>query len=139
MKRILVLILSLVLLFSSSSFASDSYAIAGYWYMYVDGNQYPEFMANIGNYDNTISLYYFSDSGKIFLLENDMLNESATPSFSCVGKWEKVQYSYKYNLIGIGEGTLTIAANMMKIVMPSSYSMVLRRVIPFDPYKNILN
>lgn len=138
MKKLFVVFLALLLLLS---FSVVSYADSciGYWYMYVDGSQYPEFMANYGNFDSVLSLYYFSESGKIFLLENDMLNESATPSFVCCGKWEKDDSSYKYSLFGIGEGTFSAIATLMKLDSPNSYSMILRRVVPFDPYKDYIN
>lgn len=138
MKRLFVALLSFLLLlsFSVSTYADSC---VGYWYMYIDGSQYPEFMANYGNFDSALSLYYFSESGKIFLLENDMLNESATPSFVCCGKWENDGPSNKFSLFGVGEGTCSAVATLMKLDYPNSHSLFLRRVVPFNPYKDYIN
>lgn len=140
MKKLITIILVLALLLPAAALAADPDPIVGYWYMYYDGVAYPEFVSNFGNYDSFLDLYFFAEDGTIMLLENAIKDGSATPTFTSCGKWEKKLFSYNFSIIGIGDGTIELNTDTMKIA-PSSYNgikMVLRKIIPFNPYKDIL-
>lgn len=137
MRKLITVILVLALLLPALALAEQD-PIVGYWYAYYDGAVYPEFMQSFGNYDSAISLYYFAENGSIILLENDMKDGSATPTFTSCGKWEKKLFSYNFSIIGLGEGTIELQTDTMKIA-PSSYNgmkMTLRKIISFNPYKD---
>ena len=138
MKKLLVLILALVLL-CPSAIAADVDPVVGYWYMYVDGKQYPEYMANIGNYDSVADLYYFSESGTVSLLENAIVSASATPTFKNCGKWKKNMFSYKYSIFGFGDGSFSLDGDLMKLQFSTPpITLLLRRLVPFNPYKDFV-
>lgn len=135
MKKLITVILVLALLLPAAALGSDPDPIVGYWYMFIDLKAYPELSAAYGDYDHLISLYYFDESGVIYLLENDVKAGSASPVFTGGGKWEKAQDGYNVSIIGLGETTLSISDDIALLnVTKYSVSAKLRKIITFNPY-----
>ena len=143
MKKLLAIILILALLLPAAAGALVRDRIVGYWYIFIDGDHYPEFMANYGDYNYVLSAYFFSSDGFIMLLENDMKDNAATPTFITCGKWEKEKMgidTYHYQIMGMGEGTIKIEdnGNMYMAIPnnPTNLSLHLRMIFPFSPYSD---
>ena len=139
MKKLITIIMILATLLPAAALAIDRDIIVGYWYMFIDGDFYPEFMANFGDYDYILSAYFFAEDGTIYLLEADMKDGSASPAFVSCGKWKKVKgiRTYSYKIMGLGEGTLKVEeGGDMYLGIPGSdsASMHLRKISPFSPY-----
>jgi hypothetical protein len=141
MKKIITIILILALIIPTVSMAVSRDRIIGYWYMNVDNDYYPEFMANYGDFDSAFSAYYFTKSGRVMLLENDVKDDSGTPSFLSVGTWEKVKNkmdTFSCQIIGIGEGTIVIKDNeSMELTNSQKTTFRLWRMRIFNPYSDI--
>ena len=134
MKKVLALILILAVLVPAAAL-SDRDPILGCWYIFIDSGLYPEIAGNMSGYDNALSLYYFTEDGIIYILENDVKDNMSTPLFQGNGKWTKSGNEYSYSLIGIGEGKLVIKDDILEIWNPNGEAaMKLRRIVPFNPY-----
>lgn len=140
MKKLFAFILVLAFLFPSFAFAEDTDPLVGYWYIFVDLQVYPEMTTTFGDYDNMLSVYYFDPTGIIYLLENDVKDGAATPSFTGSGRWKKADSGYNVSIIGIGETTLNFYGPSAYLRIPgSSISMKLRNLTRFNPYKDYSN
>ena len=141
MKKLLAIVLILTLILPTAALAVERDRIIGYWYMNVDNDYYPEFMANIGDYDSALSAYYFTKSGRIMLLENDMKDDSATPTFASVGTWEKVgnkMDTYNCQIFGLGACTIDVKDDeSMGLTNGENITLTLWRMKIFNPYSDI--
>lgn len=138
MRKLFAFLLAVCLLLPACAPAEDRDPIVGCWYMYIDGEKYPEFMQNYGKFDTALSVYYFLSGGTIMLLENDVVNGSSQPTFASVGKWEKSGDGYQCSIFGLGTCTLTLLAESA-MLSPESYSglsMKLRQIRLFNPYSD---
>ena len=138
MKRFLLLFLAVALLLAGSA-AADREEIVGDWYMYVDGELYPEFIPNFAPYDELFLLYSFRSDGIITLLELDLQDNTGTPVFSTVGKWEKSGLLYSYSIIGIGSGDAKLSNGDLLIGLQNTtvpYYMRLHKITAFNPYSD---
>ena len=139
MKKLITIILVLALILPAAALAERD-PIVGYWYMYVDGNAYPELAANFGDYDSILSMFYFAEDGTVMILENAMKDGAATPRFANQGKWEKNLFAYSFNIIGFGDGKITVKDDRIEFA-PSSYNGVkipLLKIVTFNPYKDYI-
>ena len=138
MKKLLSIILILALLLPAAAPADSPDPIIGCWYMYIDGEKYPEFLQNIGTYDSTMSIYYFRSDNTIALLENDIVYGAAQPTYASVGRWEKSGDGYRCSIIGLGECTVTLWAESAMVAPDQNQgvSMKIRKIVPFNPYKD---
>ena len=141
MKKLITIILILALAVQCVAYAEDD-SIVGYWYFYVDRDAYPEYMANLGDYDYVLIAYFFSKDGVVFLLENDIKGGSSTPSFISCGKWEQSEDGkYSAQMIGLGTCEITVKDNNdMYLSLPQSNNikMRLRRMFQFNPYTDYI-
>lgn len=138
MKKLLILFLFLSLL-CSSAVASDRDPIVGEWYMLVDGDLYPEFVVNFGDYTKLIIVYSFLADGSIMITENDISAETNNVYYTSSGKWEKKLSGYNYSIFGIGPGELKLDGDTLLLSSKTgnvTVSTRLRRMIPFDPYND---
>ena len=138
MKKVFAFLLAVCLLLPAFAPAEDRDPIVGCWYMLVDGEKYPEFMANFGNYDSMLSIYYFLSNGTVTLLENDVAGGSSQPTYTSVGRWKKDGDSYQCSIMGIGNCTITFWAESAMLATESTpgVSMKLRLLRPFNPYSD---
>ena len=141
MKKLITIILIVALILPAAALAVDRDRIIGYWYMNVDNDYYPEFMANYGDYDSALSAYYFTKSGRVMLLESDIKDDSGTSSLMSVGTWEKVQNkmdTFSCQIIGIGDGTIIINDDeSMELTNSQKITFRLWRMRIFNPYSDI--
>ena len=140
MKKLIALILILALALPAAALAASKRdPIIGYWYIFLDVVQYPELKSSLENYDHGISMYYFDDSGIIYLLENDVKDCVSTPSYASTGKWEKTGSGYNVSILGIGETTLSLDGDAALLKLPSyPLSMKLRKIYTFNPYTDYI-
>lgn len=140
MKRFAALLIVLLLL-SSSAVAADRDEIIGNWYMYVDGELYPEFVANFAPCNEVFCLYSFRSDGTITLLELDLQGNTGTPVFSTVGKWEKNGLGYSYSIIGLGSGNVKLQNDELLVSIQTAYVsgyMRLYKITAFNPYSDYI-
>ena len=138
MKKLITIILILAMLLPAVVLADDLDPIVGCWYMYADKNIIPEFMSFYADADSELSVYYFLENGSVMLLDNIVTNGTGTPTFTPLGKWEKSGQDYKFSLLQLGEGTLRVSGDEMYLpAQGSNMFMIMRRIICFNPYKDI--
>ena len=140
MKKLVTIILILALLLPAAAGAlGKNDRIVGFWYMFMDGTYYPEVAASYGGYDYALSAYFFSPDGTISLLENDIKDGVATPTFMSCGKWEKSGFNkYSAQILGIGDCTIDIEdnGNMYLTLLSTKMKVHLRLMIYADPYRD---
>ena len=138
MKKLFAFLLAMCLLLPAAGFAESRDHLVGCWVFLVDGEKYPEFMQNFGDYDSMMAIYYFLSDGTVMLLENDMKNKTAQPVFASVGKWEKAGDDYRCSIIGLGDCGIRFWAEsiMLSPDQTPGISMKLRYIRPFDPYSD---
>jgi len=139
MRKLITITLILALLIPAAALADDQDPIIGCWYLYYDAYIYPEFASTYGNVESEVSIYYFLPNGSIMLLDNPIKGESSTPTYSGCGRWQKTDNGYTYSLVGLGEGDARITDNGVELQLPgSTVYMVMRSLIPFNPYADYI-
>ena len=141
MKKLITVILIIVLAMHGMAYADNiDKRIVGYWYFFVDGDFYPEYMQNFGDYDYSLIAYFFSKDGFVFLLENDMKDNVATPTFISCGKWKKIGLDkYSAQIMGFGDCEIIVEDNKNMYLTSqqvNNVKMHLRGIFPFDPYSD---
>lgn len=138
MRKLFAFLLAVCLLLPACAPAEDRDPIIGCWAFLVDGEKYPEFMQNFGDYDSMMAIYYFLSDGTVMLLENDMKDKAAQPVFASVGVWEKTGDVYSCSIIGLGSCSLSFWAESLMIAPEQNpgVSMKLRLIRPFNPYSD---
>ena len=138
MKKLITIILILALLLPAAAGSiGNNDRIVGYWYMFLDGTYYPEVAVNYGGYDYALSAYFFSPNGTISLLENDIKDGAATPTFTSCGKWEKSGFNkYSAQILGLGDCSIDIEdnGNMYLTLSATKMKVHLHMIIYANPY-----
>lgn len=140
MKKLITIILILSLIPLTVAHAIDRSRIVGYWYTFIDGDYNPEMMINFNDCDYVLSAYFFSKDGYVMLLENDIKDNKAIPTFTSCGKWEAKKNSYsKFSaqILGLGDCEISVEeGGNMYITVPSQNNLKihLRMIFPFSPY-----
>lgn len=134
-KLISVLLITAIAILPVAALAVEPDPVVGYWYVFIDLKEYPEMASTAGNYDNMLSMYYFNESGSIYLLENDMKDYAATPMFTGNGRWEKTSSGYNVSIIGFGETTMIVSEDTAYLKIPNTQlSMKFRKITSFNFY-----
>ena len=137
MKRFFCLLFVLIF-FPVVSFCDGLDPIVGCWYMYYDKVFTPEMESAFPGVDKTICVYVFSENGTINLTGAQVVGAEGTPEYSVGGKWEKSGGSYLVSIIGYGECKSIIENDSLLLEIESApgYYMALRKMYPFNPYKD---
>ena len=139
MKKLITIILALALILPASALAVETDPIIGYWYMFIDCKQYPEFASVVGYADNIFTMYYFHADGSVSAVSATMKDGSLTPEASAFGKWEKESDgNYMGKLFAMGNVPLELKDDTLIMYTKTSPKMgtVLRRIVSFDPYSD---
>ena len=138
MKRLITVILILAMLLPASALAADPDPIVGSWYMFFDVQKNPEMETLFQEFDRCYIIYTFSDAGIVYCLENDVKDNTGTPSYATAGKWEKTGTTYSVSLIGYGTGNAYIKENELfsELYGIEDFYFRLRKLIAFDMYND---
>lgn len=136
MKKLLTLILAVALILPAAAMAEDRDPIVGCWYMFFDGDMYPEAKFAFGDCDNEISVYYFKQDGTIMMLDNTVTGGTGNPIYTLCGRWEIRNGEYYISIISLGEGKTILDGDVLKIPAFSvdNIFVIIHRIIPFNPY-----
>lgn len=136
MKKIIALFLICIMTISGSAMAESPDPICGAWYIVFDIALYPELESSLNGFDKLIGIYEFGADNVISCLEIDAKDRKGTPNYNIVGKWSKENDTYKYSIIGMGEGDAFIEDDCLFISVQGNkgYYMKYRRMEPFNPY-----
>ena len=140
MKKLIALLLILIMILPAASLAEDRDPIVGCWYMYYEKESFPELAETYNNNDYIIMVLIFTGDGTILTNETDIKDKAGTPVTYSAGKWQKNGSSYKFSIIGIGQGLIEIENDCI-LLQPSEYQnifMKFRKLVPFDPYSDYI-
>ena len=140
MKKLLTVVLILAMLMPAAAPAEERDPIVGCWYMYIDGDLYPDLAASFGGCDTYLQFYYFLEDGTIKGYDNTSSGGTMTQNYVLYGTWQKADNGYSINIPTVGTGYVYIDRDL--IIFPLIYVQdtyqVMRRAIPFDPNSDIV-
>ena len=136
MKKLITIILILALLLPASALA-DRDKIVGSWYVLNDYTEYPELASTSNGCDIIIMIYTFFEDGTIMCTENDIVGKTGNVQSSPTGKWEKTGDTYKYSMIGFGEGIIKFEEeNSILLSFLDQGYFRMHKMICLNPYKD---
>ena len=139
MKKILVLIVAISVVFCSSVGFAEKDPVVGVWYMLFDFTEYPELKEMSEGHDFVFSALFFLDNGVIVELDNPVDGNDFADEIKTTGHWEKTDDGYSFRLLGYGEGTFSVDGDNLLFSIPETeFAMRLRRAEIFNPYKDYL-
>ena len=139
MKRLLTIILILVLILPATTIAEKD-PVVGSWYLLFDKSEYPEMASTFGDADVAFSIYWFTENGTIMSTELSVIGDNGTANYVTAGRWVKEDSGYKYSIIGFGEDKAVVEGDNMFLSIPDTEGlyMMMRRMVPFNPYKDYI-
>ena len=137
MKKLLVMILILAMILPVAAWAETD-PIVGSWYFLYDKSAYPEMSSLFEGYDIAFSIYWFMENGTIMSTDLSATGESGNTKYAAAGRWRKTDSGYSYSIIGSGEGTAVLDGDELFLTISGKENlyMMIRRMIPFNPYKD---
>lgn len=140
MKKLLCVLLIAVLLLPSAVMAEETDPIIGCWYIFYDKAIAPEMASAFSGSDIALSVYQFSSSGIVYAINAQVIGTDGTADYSSAGKWVKNDSDYTVSIIGIGECPSFVQDDSLYLQIPGvdSFFMKLKKLYPFDPYKDYI-
>ena len=134
MKKLITLILILVLALPAAAGAEDTDPIVGCWYSLYDKSVVPEMAPLFDDMDYNVTIFFFASNGSVYALVNQIKDYSGSPLFGPMGKWEKKDGIYSYNLMALGSGSCYMDDDGLWLNVNDMYDVNYKKMDPFSPY-----
>lgn len=137
-KRIIALFIAIVISVLPLAAFSDADPIVGIWYFYMDFKVNPELKTQFGEYDSLLCSYAFLENGTIVEIDIMTKDDKVDAINNIAGKWEKDGSDYKYSIIGIGEGKLSVDGDILWLTYEiNRLSIPLHKIQVINPYTDL--
>ena len=142
MRKLITLLLIAALLLPAAALAEERDPIVGYWYLYIDLDLYPELAYVYTEKEFMIDLYHFMPDGTVLGAGVEQTGNDGNTYFQPTGRWLKEGDHYILKILNAGDSDLHIRNDLMylnlKAIGGTDSYMVLHRLLPLDPYTELV-